>query len=102
MNSGAPDPWCEMVSDLCQIEACGDGGRIKVKPRRLAKGYFLTRIASYSDARWLCGFLRACGYDAHDPVRHDRFDLPNAWRVYVSDLASVEVLNACVEVEVVE
>jgi hypothetical protein len=76
-------------------------GKIRVWPRRLQSGYFLTRIASFDDAAWLCGTLRAAGYDAHDPVRHDRFDLPNAWRLFVSDLTSVDVLKACDEVEVV-
>jgi hypothetical protein len=76
-------------------------GKIRVWPRRLERGYFLTRIASFADATWLCGTLRAAGYDAHDPVRHDRFDIPNAWRLFVSDLTSVEVLKACGEVEVV-
>ena len=75
--------------------------KIRVCPRRLERGYFLTRIASFTDATWLCGMLRAAGYDAHDPVRHDRLDIPNAWRLYVSDLTSVDVLKACVEVEVV-
>jgi hypothetical protein len=65
-------------------------GKIRVWPRRLETGYFLTRIASFADATWLCGTLRAAGYDAHDPVRHDRFDVPKAWRLYVSDLTSVD------------
>jgi len=80
---------CEMV------------GKIRVWPRKLGRGFFLTRIASFADATWLCGTLRAAGYDAHDPVRHDRLDVPNAWRLYVSDLTSVDVLKACSEVEVV-
>jgi hypothetical protein len=77
-------------------------GKIRVWPRKLGRGFFLTRIASFADATWLCGTLRAAGYDANDPVRHDWFDFPNAWRLYVSDLTSVDLLKACIDIEVVD
>ena len=79
-----------------------ESSKIRVKARRLEIGYFLTRIASFSDANWLREFLRARGYDAHEPVEHDKLDFSNAWRVYVSDLTSTNVLKACSDVDVVE